>query len=210
MDFQVSLIGSVISKIQARRNHAFALARSSGPALFLRELFLNPAATGAPCPSSRQLGVKMAAGVSETGCGLVIELGAGTGVVTQALLDRGIQPERLLVVERSPALFDHLRQRFPHLRIVLADAAHLQKLVPYGTAIDTLVSSIPLRSLPFEQSEAIVAHWRNLVPRGTPLIQFTYALRGPLRHLSSRFPVRDTTIAWLNFPPARVVSFELR
>ena len=186
----------------------FAGAWTGGRALFMRELFANPASAGAPCPSSRQLAAAMAAGVPLSGTGLIVEVGAGTGVVTQALLDRGIAPERLLVVERSPMLFEYLRHRFPELHVVLGDAVALKSFLPSRTEIDAMVSSIPLRSLPYEQSEAIVRHWCALLPRGTPLIQYTYALRGPLRHLSSRFETRTTRFAWLNFPPARVVTFE--
>jgi len=200
---------SVLSLLRRQKNITFALVRCAGPLLFLRELLSNPAATGAPWPSSRQLGAKMAAGIPKGGSGLIVELGAGTGVVTQALLDHGVKPHRLLVIERSPALFEYLRECFPELRVVLADAADCRDLIPAGTRIDALVSSIPLRSLPFEESEAIVEHWCKLAPRGTRLVQFTYALRGPLRHLSSRFVAYDTAIAWLNFPPARVVSFEM-
>lgn len=200
---------SILSFFRQRKDLILAFARTTGPLLFLRELFSNPAAAGAPWPSSRQLGAKMAAGIPESGSGLVVELGAGTGVVTQALLDHGVEMERLLIIERSPVLFEYLRKRFPQLRVVLADAADCRDLIPAGTPIDAVISSIPLRSLPFEKSEAIVNHWRNLAPRGTRLVQFTYALRGPLRHLSSRFNVHDTEIAWFNFPPARVVSFEM-
>ncbi|ANB72670.1 hypothetical protein AYM40_10030 [Paraburkholderia phytofirmans OLGA172] len=59
------------------------------------------------------------------GTGLVVELGAGTGAVIQALLDHGIQADRLLIIERSAALVTHLRSRFPRLRIIQGDAGTL-------------------------------------------------------------------------------------
>lgn len=192
----------------SRLRRSGAVART-GIALFLRELWKNPAAAGAPWPSSRHLAKKMAERVPMSTDGLVVELGAGTGAVTQALLDQGVAPSRLLLVERSPALFKHLSKRFPELRIALADAGDLHALLPPDTQVAALVSSIPLRSLSFENSEKIVQHWREIVAPGTPLIQFTYALVGPLRHLSSRFALRDTAIAWVNFPPARVVTFAM-
>ena len=207
-------VNSLMSAIRLGKRHAVRATqnatRNSSTLLFLRELFTNPASAGAPWPSSRYLGKHMAAPVAPEGQGLVIEVGAGTGVVTQALLDRGVAAERLLVVERSPLLFEYLRKRFPDLRVVLGDAAELQAMIPEGATVDALVSSVPLRSLPFLESEAIVTHWQAILPKGTVLVQFTYALRGPLRHLSARFPRRHTTIAWRNFPPARVVCFEFR
>jgi len=205
-------VNSLKSAIRLGKRHAVKATQkatqNSSTILFLRELFAHPAAAGAPWPSSRHLGKRMAAPVALDGQGLVIEVGAGTGVITQALLDRGVGAERLLVVERSPLLFEHLRKRFPHLRVVLGDAAQLQTMIPDGAKIDALVSSVPLRSLPFMESEAIVAHWQETMPTGTLLVQFTYALTGPLRHLSARLKPGHTSIAWRNFPPARVVCFE--
>ena len=69
--------------------------------------------------------------------------------------------------------------------------------------------AFPCDRYPFEQSQAIVAHWRNLLAPGTILVQFTYALYGPLRHLTDGFLQRASDIAWRNFPPARVVSLEV-
>lgn len=200
------------SLLAAMRRHKITVLKGAhdlGPLLFMREVFVNPAAAGAPCPSSRPLAKKMADAVPLDGEGLIVEVGAGTGVVTQALLDRGIAAHRLLIIEKSPLLFAHLRQRFPHINVLLGDAALLASMIPDGQRIDALVSGVPLRSLPFKESEAIVVHWRRLLLAGTTLVQFTYALRGPLRHLSGRFVEHSSEIAWLNFPPARVVSMRV-
>ncbi|WP_083657825.1 class I SAM-dependent methyltransferase [Herbaspirillum camelliae] len=206
MRFQRSLLMSFFRQCKDR---TLVFAQNVGPLLFIRELFSNPATTGAPWPSSRQLGIKMAAAMPVGGSGLIVELGAGTGVVTQALLDHGVEPERLLIVERSQVLFEYLQKRFPQLRVVLADAADCRDFIPASIKIDAIVSSIPLRSLPFEDAETIVSQWCKLAPHGAWLVQFTYALWGPLRHLSSRFAFQDSAIAWLNFPPARVVLFKI-
>src|SRR5215207_8736368 len=99
--------------------------RVSAPWLFARELISQPAAVGAVWPSSSQLAKGMAACVPADGKGSIVELGGGTGAVTQALLERGIAPERLLVVERSPAFVQHLRARFPSVKVVEGDATKL-------------------------------------------------------------------------------------
>jgi phosphatidylethanolamine/phosphatidyl-N-methylethanolamine N-methyltransferase len=143
------------------------------------------------------------------GTGLVVELGAGTGTVTQALLDHGIQADRLLIVERSAALATHLRSRFPQLRIIQGDAGNLGDFLPADMPIDAVVSSVPLRSLPYAESRAIVEHRRAVLPVGTLIVQFTYALSGPLRHLTNGFIQLASEITWLNFPAARVVALEL-
>lgn len=70
---------------------------STPPVLFAHEFLTHPSTVGAIWPSSAQLAQRMASAVPVTGTGIVVDLGAGTGVVTQALLDRGIHPTRLRV-----------------------------------------------------------------------------------------------------------------
>ena len=65
------------------------------------------------CPSGMPLARSMAAFAPRKGDGLVVELGAGTGTVTRQLLDAGIAPRRLVVVEQSPVMVSLLRERFP-------------------------------------------------------------------------------------------------
>jgi len=102
----------------------------------MRELLVNAAAAGAPCASSRPLAKKMTDAVPLGGEGLIVEVGAGTGVVTQALLDRGTAAHRLLIVERAPLLFAHLCRRFPNLNVLLGDAALLALTIPDEQSID--------------------------------------------------------------------------
>ena len=151
----------------------------------------------------------MARPVPINGSGLVVELGAGTGAVTSALLRRGIEPERLVVVERCPALAANLRARFPQLRIVQDDARNLGWFVGPHSRIDAIVSSVPLRSLPYAESELIVGHWRAVLPDETLIIQYTYALYGPPRHLGDGFVHQSSEVTWRNVPPARILTLRL-
>jgi phosphatidylethanolamine/phosphatidyl-N-methylethanolamine N-methyltransferase len=174
--------------------------------LFLKEALLHPWQAGAVFPSSRQLANAMARQVPTNGTGLVVELGAGTGAVTHALLRRGVQPERLVIIERSAALVASLRVRFPQLHIVHGDALHLGHYLDRNAQIDAIVSSVPLRSLPYAESQSIVEHWRAVLPVGTLIIQYTYALYGPPRHLVDDFVQLSSEVTWLNLPPARILT----
>ncbi len=139
-----------------------------------------------------------------------MELGGGTGAVTEALLQRGIAPGRLTVVECSPVFVRYLRTRFPGVTILQGDAAELGELLPRGSYIDAIVSSLPLRSLPAQEAAAIMAQWGALVGDGSIVVQFTYDLRRT-EHLSLRgFLNRASDIVWANFPPARVLTLEYR
>ena len=197
--------------VNAHRPLARGVARAlrvSESWLFARELINQPAAIGAIWPSSSRLATRMAARVPRHRDGLVVELGAGTGAVTRALLRDGIAPRRLVVIERSARFVRYLRSRFPGIRVLQGDAARLAELLPPGHPIDAIVSSLPLRSLPPNVAAAIVAQWWSLLPVGGTVIQYTYDLRA--RGLASLpgFMERASDIVWANLPPARVLALE--
>jgi len=180
--------------------------RNIAPRLFVQELAARPGAVGAICPSSRYLAAHMARQVPLDG-GLVVELGGGTGAITQALLAHGVRPADLLVVEHSSAFVQRLRNRFSHLDIVQGDAADLARLVPPGRKISAIVSSLPLCSLPPAKTRAILRQWQELLAPEGRAIQFTYSLRTPewRRHLpASR---THSKIVWANLPPANIMTF---
>ncbi|WP_175691474.1 class I SAM-dependent methyltransferase [Burkholderia anthina] len=176
-------------------------------ALFVREWVGRPASVGALCPSSRRLAREMAEAVPD-GDGLVVELGGGTGAVTAALLERGIAPRRLVVVERSPAFVRHLHTRFPGIAIVPGDARQLERLLSPAARVDAIVSCLPLRTLPRDAVTAIVEQCRRVLSGDGVMIQFTYDLRAPDCHPlgNSGLVAADSRIVWANIPPARIVT----
>lgn len=179
-------------------------------ALFTREIWANPRAMGAACPSAPALASCMASRVPLDRDGLVVELGGGTGAVTAALLKRGVPPWKLVVIERSPTLANHLRQRFPQLRVVQGDAAQLAQLLGHDRSrgVGGIVSSLPLRSLPPAVTRAVSHQFETLLDAGGLLVQYTYDLRGTHPHLLPHFRRRSSKIVWSNLPPARVEVFE--
>lgn len=178
----------------------------AGAALFLREFLANPRDVGSIWPSSRRLAWRMARAVPLEPGHRVVELGAGTGAVTEALLQRGLPPARLVVVERSAELVAHLRRRFPGVRVIHGDAADLVELLGGPDSVDSVVSSLPLRSLPPRQVAAIVRAASAVLAPGGRLIQFSYRLARP-GSLSRRFLAVASGLVWSNLPPARVAVF---
>ena len=73
-------------------------------ARFLKTLVASPRLTGAVAPSGRALARAMAAAAGSPSQGLIVELGPGTGPVTQALIEAGVAPERLVLVEYDRGL----------------------------------------------------------------------------------------------------------
>lgn len=179
--------------------------------LFAQEWASAPRAVGAICPSSRRLAARLARQVP-AGDGAVIELGGGTGSVTHALLANGVSSERLIVVERSAAFVRHLRQRFPDVPVMHADAAHLSRSLPLDLRVDAIVSCLPLRSLPRHEAEAVVGQWRQVLRPDGVVIQFSYDIR-PNRGVGGAggdFVLLSSRTVWANLPPARIVTLQLR
>ena len=173
--------------------------------LFAREILRNPRTMGAGLPSTPRLARNMANFVPICENELVVELGAGTGVITEALLKRGIPPERLISIEQSPRLTEYLHQRYPKARIITGDALHLSKLLGSECQqVTTIVSGLPFRSLPHSVGHGIIEQIKAILPKNGLLIQFTYDISGRAQFLPSEFQRVSHKIVWRNFPPARV------
>lgn len=191
------------------------LGSRAGTALFLKRWLRRPFSVGAVVPSGRLLAEAMARTTfseMKDREGHVVELGAGTGEVTKALLAAGIPAERLALVERDPELAAFLRRHFAGPKIVEGDAARLPKiLADQGIgSVSAVVSSLPLLSLPADVVRGIVEGVFDALPRGGALVQFTYGPAQPvprslsqaLRLVGSRGPR-----IWRNIPPAVVWTF---
>jgi phosphatidylethanolamine/phosphatidyl-N-methylethanolamine N-methyltransferase len=186
-----------------------------GTALFLKRWLRRPLAVGAVVPSGRWLTDRMARTTIAAMKGLpghVIELGAGTGHVTRALLSSGIPADRLALIERDPEMAGFLRRHFPGPRIIEGDAARLpQLLATQGIdQVAAVVSSLPLLSLPAEVVDGIVRGVFDALPRGGAMVQFTYGPSPPVPQiLRESLKLSGTCSAriWRNVPPAVVWTF---
>ncbi len=170
---------------------------------------------GAVVPSGRLLAEAMARTTLSVMAGReghVIELGAGTGEVTKALLAAGIPAGRLALVERDPELAAFLRRHFRGPQIVEGDAARLPRLLAaHGIErVAAVVSSLPLLSLPTDVVNGIVHGVFETLPRGAALVQFTYGPSAPVpRPLRERLRLQAMSRPriWRNVPPAVVWTF---
>ena len=190
-------------------------AEPAGTALFLKRWLRRPFAMGAVVPSGRLLAEAIARQTLaeiDGREGHVVELGAGTGEVTKALLAAGIEAERLALVERDPELSIFLRKHFRGPRIIEGDAARLPKLLTSNNVrnVAAVVSSLPLLSLPAEVVSGIVHGVFEALPAGAALVQFTYGPAPPvpkgLRESLSLVGAHGPRI-WRNVPPAVVWTF---
>lgn len=176
----------------------------TGLLVFWQALLRNPRGVGAAVPSSRRLARAIAAAVRLDGDDLVVEIGAGSGVVTSALLARGVAPERLVVFERDRELARHLQRRHPTVRVISGDACHLRRILGADQPIGTIVSGIPLRSLPRDQALNLLRECAAALPPAGRLVQFTYAWDMPRLFAEAGFAHESRQFVAMNLPPAFV------
>ena len=191
---------------RSSRKRANGRERLEDEARFLRSWFERPLVTGSVTPSGRFLADTMASFVDGRQPGPVVELGPGTGPVTEALLRRGIEQERLVLLEYNPDFCRLLKRRFPRATIVQGDAYRAGQVLAEIIAEPAagIISSLPLLTKPLPQRLELLAECHALCRPNAPFVQFTYALKPPIPAQPGQFSAVPSERVWLNFPPARV------
>ena len=188
-----------------RRVEGIMSARAaSGYREFLRGLVRDPKGVSAPTPSSPALAKAIAEQVIFSRPGYVLELGPGTGVVTQALLDRGLPPHRLIAIEQETSFAELMAARFPAIRLHHGDALRFESFLPPGAQIAAVVSGLPLLNFPFQIRRSLLRRALACQNQGV-FIQLSYSWRPPIP-LEKGLAV-SRQIVWRNFPPAHVWKY---
>ena len=180
---------------------------------FLRSLIAAPRLTGAVAPSGRALARAMAAAIGSPSHGLIVELGPGTGPVTRSLIEAGVAPTRLVLVEYDAAFCRLLKHRFAPAAIVEGDAYDLPRtLAPFaGQPIAAVVSSLPLLNQPPRLREKLISEAFALMEPSGVFVQFTYGLLSPIPRevCANRYSAVRSRPILLNLPPAFVWTYRV-
>ena len=162
-------------------------------------LLKDPRTIGTLVPSSARLARELAHLAKNSDH--VLELGAGTGAVTQAL-SKVVTAEKLQVVELQKKLAASLIKKYPNLR-VLQSAAHLALDNYRQDGSVAVVSSLPFRSLPPAIKHLTIQSLLVFLEAspGSQLIQYTYGLGLPFA-VPSGFKWQQVKWIFANFPPA--------
>ena len=173
---------------------------------FIRSWIEKPLAIGAVTPSSKMLARTMAGYVDPEGDGPVVELGPGTGPVTEALIAEGVAPERLVLVEFNPTFCQLLRSRFPAATVLQGDAYGIRRLLTglLQQPAAAIVSGLPLVTKPIRMRLRLLRDALELLTPGAPFVQFTYAVAPPIPRTVPGVATEASERIWMNFPPARV------
>ena len=173
---------------------------------FLRTWLEKPLAVGAVAPSGKALARIMAGYIDPAADGPVVELGPGTGPVTEALVERGIDPARLILVEFDPQFCALLRERYPAATVVQGDAYSLRQTLAevLRTQAAAFVSGLPLFNKPLKMRLDLLGQAFGLMQPDAPFVQFTYNAISPIPRSHGGLRSEASARVWRNFPPARV------
>jgi phosphatidylethanolamine/phosphatidyl-N-methylethanolamine N-methyltransferase len=173
---------------------------------FLRSWIEKPLHMGAVMPSGRLLARTMAQYVDTRSEGPIVELGPGTGAITSALIERGVDQSRLVLVEYNPGFCALLRDRYPHAKVVQGDAYALREsLRKVLTApASAVVSGLPLVTKPMLTRLKLIRDAFAALAPGAPFVQFTYSVAPPIPKSLPGVSTEASERIWMNLPPARV------
>jgi phosphatidylethanolamine/phosphatidyl-N-methylethanolamine N-methyltransferase len=173
---------------------------------FIRSWIERPLTMGAISPSGRVLARTMANYVDPSVPGPVIELGPGTGPVTEALVAQGIDPSRLVLVEFNPDFCRLLRARYPEATVIRGDAYSLRRTLGglLSQPAAAIVSGLPLVTKPLKTRVRLIHEAFRMMQPGAPFVQFTYAVMPPIPKSLTGVSTQASERIWLNVPPARV------
>jgi phosphatidylethanolamine/phosphatidyl-N-methylethanolamine N-methyltransferase len=177
----------------------------SNPWMFFRRWMANPLQMGSMIPSSPALCQRLVEQVRRAPDEAVVEIGAGTGVISRALLESGVPAERLFAVEIVPSMAQHLRRVMPGVQVLEGDARRLPELVPaqWHGRVGTVILGIPMVMLPLADQRRITTAIEAVAP-GRGFLHFTYCFTSPLPERRLRLAGKREAWTPLNFPPASV------
>jgi phosphatidylethanolamine/phosphatidyl-N-methylethanolamine N-methyltransferase len=180
--------------------------------LFFRQWLRSPKSMGAVIPSSRVLARAVTEAVRWEPGQHVIELGAGTGAISQGLIDAGLPPEALMMIELDRPLFDYLRTRFPAVRVVNGDATRLVDIVRQQgiTEVSTVISGLPMVTMPLAFQRAIIEQSLELLGSDGCLLQYSYSPVSPIPARKLGVEAKLVKFVVRNVPPATIWRFRRR
>jgi phosphatidylethanolamine/phosphatidyl-N-methylethanolamine N-methyltransferase len=173
---------------------------------FLRSWIDKPLHVGAVMPSGKLLARTMAHYVDVDAEGPVVELGPGTGAITSALVERGVDQKRLVLVEYNPSFCALLRDRYPQAKVVQGDAYRLRYTLRnvLSAPATAVVSGLPLVTKPMMTRLKLIRDAFVALAPGAPFVQFTYSVAPPIPKSLPGVSTEASERIWMNLPPARV------
>ncbi|MCV9999124.1 class I SAM-dependent methyltransferase [Pararhizobium sp. YC-54] len=166
----------------------------------------NMKAVGSIVPTSGITARRMASVVNPHSGLPVLELGPGTGVITKAILQKGVQPENLVSIEFSTDFFQHLVKTYPDVDFINGDAFDLDKTLGArrDQQFDSVISAVPLLNFPMHMRVSLIDDLLSRIPVGRPVIQISYGPLSPVVAMPDRYQISHYDFVVRNIPPAQL------
>lgn len=166
----------------------------------------NMKAVGSIVPTSGITARRMASVINPHSGLPVLELGPGTGVITKAILQKGVQPENLVSVEFSTDFYQHLVKTYPGVDFINGDAFDLDTTLGLrrDQKFDSVISAVPLLNFPMHMRVSLIDDLLSRVPVGRPVIQISYGPLSPVVAMPDRYQISHYDFVVRNIPPAQL------
>jgi phosphatidylethanolamine/phosphatidyl-N-methylethanolamine N-methyltransferase len=177
--------------------------------LFFRQWLRSPKSMGSIIPSSKFLAEGVAREVAWEPGQYVVELGGGTGAISQGLIDRGIPRDHLVVIELDTSLHGFLKERLSGCHVIQGDATRLDEILKHHGIgeVGTVISGLPMVGMPFDFHKAIIGQgFRNVRPGGF-MLQYSYSPVAPIPAAKLGVEAKIARFVPLNVPPAFVWKY---
>ena len=162
-----------------------------------------PKAVGSIIPTSSVTAKRMAS-IIDTSSGLpVLEVGPGTGVITKAILARGVKPENLTCIEYAHDFVVHLQRNYPGVDVIEGDAFDLDTTLGEKAKLTfvSVVSGVPLLNFPVATRVKYIESLLDRMPAGRPIVQLTYGPKSPVPPGLGNYTVERFDFIIRNIPP---------
>jgi phosphatidylethanolamine/phosphatidyl-N-methylethanolamine N-methyltransferase len=179
---------------------------------FFRGFLSRPGATGAVAPSSRELAQTMVRPFDLKGASLVVEIGPGTGAITDVILEEIGDPSHYMGLELNPDFVRQLQARFPTATFHNGSAEDIERYVAQrnSASVDYVVSGLPWAIFGQDLQERILHGITSVLREGGGFSTFAYVhglQLGPAKRFRKRLDglfskVEVSRVVWKNFPPA--------
>lgn len=173
---------------------------------FFKTWAANPLSMGAVSPSSRAFARVMVELAQPDPERYTLETGAGTGVVTEALIEAGFPRDKIVSVEFESDFCRLLEKRFPGINLIHGDAFDLDRTLGdlRDTKFGAALSGVPLLTVPKHKRLQYVQHILDRLVPGGRMTQLSYSLTPPVPEVPGRFTVEKSKWIKFNLPPGRV------
>jgi len=180
---------------------------------FIKEFWKDKKMIGSMVPSSKYLAAKMLDHIPFKNTKLIIELGPGTGIFTEKIIQKLDVTTQLIVLELNSEFYQELKAKICHTNVHIKEASadkigEIMLELGFEKA-DVIISSLPLANFSAKLRNSILEVVKESLNENGSFIQFQYSLNA-YKNLKQLFPVVKLNFTALNFPPAFVYTCSKR